>query len=88
MKAKQRLLTLLYLGVLSTVSGWYLDPAPQGPRTYGTYADGRPSRGERRWSDEERHEYWRQQRVQRAQERAYQQGDWEHDRATRPDWVR
>jgi len=26
--------------------------------------------------------------VQRAQERASQQGDWEHDRATRPDWVR
>ena len=70
MKAKKLLLTLLCLGVLSTVTGYYVDPGPP-PRPYN-----------------ERSEYWRQRREERARERAEERRYREGERDYRPDWQR
>jgi hypothetical protein len=86
------LFMLLCLGVLSTVSGCYVEPTPPAPVTYenpGVVTSREPYVGGERWTEEERREYWRQRRQERARERAEERTyqEWQRERAARPDWL-
>jgi hypothetical protein len=72
------LLTLLCVGVLSTINGCYEAPAPYATRPSYQGAE-QPTYREAMTAQER--EYWRQRR---AQERAYR----EQERDPRPDWLR
>ena len=66
MKAKQLLLALLCFGVLSTVTGCYVDP---GPSAYSRY----PDRSEY-WRERRREERREEHARERAQEPSSNQG--------------
>ena len=79
------LVMLLGLGVLSTVTGCYDEPARYDNRP--SYQGAGPPSSRDSMTEQER-EYRRQRRQERAQERAYQQDESDRQRESRPDWLR
>jgi hypothetical protein len=89
------LVLLLCFGVLGTVNGCYVDPAP-----YGVASDGRSGMGTyqgepyQRMEQEEERQFWslwRQQEREREQERADEKRaaqEWEPQREPPYDWMR
>ena len=95
------LLIVLYLGLLSTLSERYDDPALDGTASHDRYdergselgaSQGEAGRGgyERKMHEEEQEYRIKELRQAQEQERAYQQQEhkWEHEHDPRYEWQR